>query len=231
MPTVQFGSVVFERRLNTGDYSHKQATVDLSFEVHDGEDVEAAALEVAKIAVRVALTTTGEAPDPGLVTVTETKTTRTRAKKDAPAPLADPMGGPAPPTADAMGTPASANEPSPPPATGPALNAVGKPVDPTGAVPAETAPTVTQPSNAAMGGTPATAQTTDAAAAGTPALADTDLTSAVMKAMQTLAPVYGNEVAAAKCGDLIQQFGGPGGVSAIPVDKRPDFMAGLKTLA
>lgn len=229
MPTVQFGSVVFERKLNTGDYSHKLANVDLSFEVSEGEDVEAAALEVAKIAVRVALVTTGENPDPGLVTVTETKTTRTRAKKETPAPLAE--AGVAPPTADAMGNaPVEATSASSV-ATGPALNAVGKAADPMGAVPAATAPTVTQPDNAAMGGTPATAQTTDAAVAGTPALANTDLTSAVMRSMQTLAPVYGNEVAAAKCGDLIQEFGGPGGVSAIPVDKRPDFMARLKTLA
>jgi hypothetical protein len=228
MPTIQYGSVVFERKLNTGDYSHKLANVDLSFEVSEGEDVEAAALEVAKIAVRVALVTTGETPDPGLVTVTETKTTRTRAKKDAPAPLAE--AGAALPTVDAMGdVPVSSSSPGV--ATGPVLNAVGKAADPMGAVPAATAPTQAQPDNAAMGGTLETAQTTVPAAANGTALANTDLTSAVMRSMQTLAPVYGNEVAAAKCGDLIQEFGGPGGVSAIPVDKRPDFMARLKTLA
>jgi hypothetical protein len=223
MGTITHGSARFERKLNTGDYSHKVSIIELSFAVNDGDDAAAVAQFVADIARQTAMVSVGEA-QPNVIETNISEppaASRSRAKKTekSAAPLADPMAGPVPPTVTEP-TPATVVEPSPPPAS--------VAVDPMAAAPVVTAPTVTQPNGADMSGTPATAPTTPATDAG---LSAADLTREVMKVMTTLTPVYGNEVAAAKCGGLITQFGGPGGVSKIPVDKQQEFLAALKVLA
>lgn len=190
------------------------------------------------------------ADHPAVAAEPEKATRRTR--KAAEVPAADPLSqaGSAPSTAAETAT-ASASEPSV--ATGPVLDAVGKPVaDPLAAAGTPTASTQTSPSAAPSG--PA-AGTTDplanAAGATTPVpaangsvdgvsagvttlpaateLSNADLSKAIMGAMQTLSPVYGNDVAAQRVGETIRSYASE--AAQIPVDKRTEFVEKLRVLA
>lgn len=50
MPIVTNGKVIFTRRITTGDYEHRDAVVELSFTLEEGEDLSTALASVAEAA-------------------------------------------------------------------------------------------------------------------------------------------------------------------------------------
>ena len=245
---VTHGSVEFTRRLNTGDYSHKDAKVILSFEIKEGEDVAKAAAYVGQIATIQAAVMVGERPADEPVQVEEPKPARTRKAKEAPA--VDPLAGaPAEATISAPATPAVAAV-DPLSATPTLATGTAGSIDPLASG---------QPSGVATGGSPSPAIVGQAAGAidplasvsnvvaitepttvagpaptasaeSTPVIANAELQNVMMENMKRLVPLYGTDVASAKFGEVIRSYGAMD-ILQIPVDKRAEFVERVKAVA
>lgn len=260
MGAITHGTVEFNRRLNTGDYSHKDAKVTLSFTVNEGDDIAAVTAYVGTVALAQAMVMVGESGTATTLEPEKAKRTRKAAEVTIPAsPLPPNAGAPAappsvalvPPSAPVAGPVAPIAPPasvpvapsSPGTATGPALNAAGQPVvhplpvaapiAPVVAPPGPTPPVPVAPPTTPVAPAPVPAATPAAPAASPAVPANGEISDATIgnTIYQTLERLE-PATGPGKVTELLRRYiAAPGRAVDLPQSHRPQFLTELGALA